>query len=243
MHRIAPSWIVLLISLMLPAAAAAQGALARGALTGTVRDASGAVLPGVTVEASSPALIEKTRSVVTDCLGLTTLLMAGLSAVSVTDRALSDATGRGAPVLIVLGSLLLGGIAGSLLRIGDRLDRVARHNQGPGAQAVDVGERLVERFLCVLGGIGCIGRWKGESQRPVEIAQPQAQVVGRGGRPGARRLHQLLDRRCGEPATALVHGVGVRSQCRRQREGRHDGGVGRSQRHDYRVRVAGAPLT
>jgi hypothetical protein len=34
-----------------------------------VRDASGAVLPGVTVEASSPALIEKVRSVVTDGTG------------------------------------------------------------------------------------------------------------------------------------------------------------------------------
>jgi hypothetical protein len=31
-------------------------------LTGTVRDASGAVLPGVTVEAASPVLIEKVRS-------------------------------------------------------------------------------------------------------------------------------------------------------------------------------------
>ena len=39
---------------------------AQGTLTGTVRDASGAVLPGVTVEASSPALIEKVRTVVTD---------------------------------------------------------------------------------------------------------------------------------------------------------------------------------
>lgn len=68
---------------------------------------------------------DRTRSVVTDCLGLTTLLMAGLSAVSVTDRALSDATGRGAPVLIVLGSLLIGSIAGSLLRIGDRLESLA----------------------------------------------------------------------------------------------------------------------
>ncbi|MFW5471545.1 DUF554 domain-containing protein [Knoellia sp. CPCC 206435] len=68
---------------------------------------------------------DRTRSVVTDCLGLTTLLMAGLSAVSVTDRALSDATGRGAPVLIVLGSLLVGSIAGSLLRIGDRLEALA----------------------------------------------------------------------------------------------------------------------
>jgi hypothetical protein len=38
-------------------------------VTGTVRDASGALLPGVTVEASSPALIEKTRSAVTDGTG------------------------------------------------------------------------------------------------------------------------------------------------------------------------------
>ncbi len=40
--------------------------LAQATLTGTVRDASGAVLPGVTVEATSPALIEKVRTAVTD---------------------------------------------------------------------------------------------------------------------------------------------------------------------------------
>ena len=40
-----------------------------GAITGTVRDTSGAVLPGVSVEASSPALIEKTRAVVSDTEG------------------------------------------------------------------------------------------------------------------------------------------------------------------------------
>ena len=33
-----------------------------GSIAGVVRDTSGAVLPGVTVEASSPALIEKARS-------------------------------------------------------------------------------------------------------------------------------------------------------------------------------------
>ena len=49
---------------MLPSAVHAQGSI-----TGVVRDTSGAVLPGVTVEASSPALIEKTRSVVTDGTG------------------------------------------------------------------------------------------------------------------------------------------------------------------------------
>src|SRR5438132_6218628 len=41
-------------------------ASAQSAFTGVVRDPTGAVLPGVTLEASSPALIEKLRSVVTD---------------------------------------------------------------------------------------------------------------------------------------------------------------------------------
>jgi hypothetical protein len=51
--------------LALPTAARAQSAFA-----GVVKDATGAVLPGVTVEASSPALIEKVRSVTTDANGL-----------------------------------------------------------------------------------------------------------------------------------------------------------------------------
>ena len=50
----------LLVVLLLPAAA-----LAQAAITGVVRDTSGAVLPGVTVEAASPVLIERRRSVVT----------------------------------------------------------------------------------------------------------------------------------------------------------------------------------
>jgi hypothetical protein len=41
-------------------------ALAQASITGNVKDTSGAVLPGVTVEAASPVLIEKTRTVVTD---------------------------------------------------------------------------------------------------------------------------------------------------------------------------------
>jgi hypothetical protein len=45
-------------------------ALAQASINGVVRDSSGAVLPGVTVEASSPALIEKVRSVVTDSEGI-----------------------------------------------------------------------------------------------------------------------------------------------------------------------------
>jgi uncharacterized protein len=65
---------------------------------------------------------QRTRDTVTDALGLVTLLIAALSAMSVTDAVLTDTIGDDAPVLVVLGSLLIGGIAGSLLRIEDRLE-------------------------------------------------------------------------------------------------------------------------
>src|SRR5690242_20563914 len=48
----------------LPLAASAQQGTS--GIAGVVKDTSGAVLPGVTVEASSPSLIEKTRTVTTD---------------------------------------------------------------------------------------------------------------------------------------------------------------------------------
>src|SRR5262245_19239705 len=50
--------------LFVPAVAAAQSTI-----SGLVRDTSGGVLPGVSVEASSDVLIERTRSVVTDDQG------------------------------------------------------------------------------------------------------------------------------------------------------------------------------
>ena len=59
-------WLPLLVCVLWPAYAGAQAA---GGIAGVVRDPSGAVLPGVTVEASSPALIEKVRAVVTDSEG------------------------------------------------------------------------------------------------------------------------------------------------------------------------------
>ena len=54
---------MVLAGLLAPTGAWAQDAATVG---GTVRDTSGAVLPGVTVEAASPALLEKVRSVTTD---------------------------------------------------------------------------------------------------------------------------------------------------------------------------------
>ena len=56
---------VLAVLVILPSSAFAQASI-----TGVVKDASGGVLPGVTVEVASPVLIEKTRSDVTDASGL-----------------------------------------------------------------------------------------------------------------------------------------------------------------------------
>jgi carboxypeptidase family protein len=60
---------VALILMLLPRAAAAQSTIA-----GLVTDSSGAVLPGVSVEAASPALIEKVRTVVTNSEGRYTII-------------------------------------------------------------------------------------------------------------------------------------------------------------------------
>src|SRR3989442_2150763 len=63
--RVVVRTLVLLVSVgLIPTAALAQAVIA-----GTVRDSSGGVLPGVTVEAASPALIEKVRSAASDGTG------------------------------------------------------------------------------------------------------------------------------------------------------------------------------
>ena len=57
--------VVLALIALIPSLARAQSAIG-----GTVRDTTGAVMPGVTVEASSPALIEKIRTAITDSAGV-----------------------------------------------------------------------------------------------------------------------------------------------------------------------------
>ena len=103
-------------------------------------------------------LPERTREVVTDALGLVTLLVAALSATAVRDPALSLAVGSGSPVLVVLGALLVGGITGSLLRLEDRLEglgelvrRGLRTRAAPaGSDSVDGGgdrQRFIDGFV------------------------------------------------------------------------------------------------
>ncbi len=124
-------------------------------------------------------LRERTRSVVTDCLGLVTLLVAALSAASVVDPALTSATGSGAPVLIVLGSLLIGSVIGSLIGIEERLEGlagtiqgvVARRTTSEGGTDHQARERFIEGWLTA-SLLFCVG--------PLTILGALSDGLGRG---------------------------------------------------------------
>ena len=102
------------------------------------------------------------RTTVTSALGLVTLLIAAQAAFAVSDTAFTDAVGSSAPLLIVLGSLVLGGIAGSLLRLEDRVEmfggwlqsRLARGGDDDGR--ADARDRFVEGFV-ISSLVFCIG--------------------------------------------------------------------------------------
>src|SRR2546427_4681221 len=108
-------------AVLLPVAAYAQVALA-----GTVKDASGAVLPGVTVEAASPVLIEKTRSAVSDATGQYRIesLLPGtysvtftLSGFSTLKREGVELSGTG--VITINADLKVGGVAETITVTGE----------------------------------------------------------------------------------------------------------------------------
>jgi uncharacterized membrane protein YqgA involved in biofilm formation len=103
-------------------------------------------------------LPERTRDLVTDGLGLVTLLIAATSAMAVLDPGLADEVGSSAPMLIVLGSILLGGIIGSLLRLEARVEGLGGWLQGrlaAGQDSVDR-QRFIEGFV-VSSLIFCTG--------------------------------------------------------------------------------------
>lgn len=94
-------------------------------------------------------LPQRTRDLVTDVLGLVTLLIAAVSAWSVLNPELAAAVGDSAPMLIVLGALLIGGIAGSLLRLEERVEGLGGWLQARLSGSADVTERhrFVEGFV------------------------------------------------------------------------------------------------
>src|SRR4051812_49370305 len=118
--------IVKVLTVLVWAALVPSAVYAQVTLAGTVKDASGAVLPGVTVEASSPALIEKSRSAVTDTTGQyrieslqpgaysVTFTLAGFSTLKRDDVALS-----GSGVIKIDADMKVGGVAETITVTGE----------------------------------------------------------------------------------------------------------------------------
>lgn len=153
---------------------------------------AGTVLNVLTVLAGSglglllgQRLPQRTRDVVTDALGLVTLLIAALSAAAVLDPTLTEEVGASAGVLIVLGSLLVGGIIGSLLCIEDRIEQLGgylqqRLTRRPAETSVRIAtaslnnearERFVQGFLTA-SLVFCVG--------PLTILGSLSDGLGRG---------------------------------------------------------------
>ena len=100
----------------------------------------------------------RVRSTVTAALGLVTLLIAAQSAADVAAPKLVDAVGTSAPTLVVLGSLVLGGIAGSLLKLEARLERFGGWMQSRMSPtgAGETRERFIEGFV-LSSLVFCVG--------------------------------------------------------------------------------------
>lgn len=102
-------------------------------------------------------LRERTRNVITDGMGLTTLLVAALSAAAIVDPELRAALTSGA-VLIVLAALVIGGLLGSWFGIEERLEQFGQWLQGLFVRKdrIDGSPRFIEGFVTA-SLVFCVG--------------------------------------------------------------------------------------
>jgi uncharacterized protein len=125
---------------------------------GTVLNVTTVLVGGTLGVLLGHRLPQRVRDVVTDGLGLVTLLIAGLNAFAVTSPALVEATGRGGPVLVVLGSVIVGGLVGSALRLEQRLEQVggALQRRLSGSEDSEQRRRFVDGFVTA-SLVFCVG--------------------------------------------------------------------------------------
>jgi len=105
-------------------------------------------------------LTEKIRDVVTDGLGLATGMIAVLTTAAIANPVLSETLGAGRPVLIVLASVVLGGMIGTAMRIEERLeslgDRMKAKFSADGTSRFTEGFVAASLLFCV-GAMAVLG--------------------------------------------------------------------------------------
>jgi uncharacterized membrane protein YqgA involved in biofilm formation len=92
----------------------------------------------------------RTNRLVTDALGLVTLVLGALNVAALLDSNFIASVGSGFTLLVVLAAMLLGGLTGSVLKIEHRLERVGDWLQRRFASKDDVGggrERFITGFV------------------------------------------------------------------------------------------------
>ncbi len=109
----------------------------------------GTIVTGSTIGvAIGSKLPDRTNRVVTDALGLITLVMGGLNLAALGDPQLVGAVGSAAPFLIVVGALLIGSIIGSLVGIEARLESFGSFlHKRVGGKSTGTGNTARERFI------------------------------------------------------------------------------------------------
>lgn len=97
----------------------------------------------------------RTRELVTQILGLVTLVIGGMSVADGMSDAFSAEVGAGTRLLVVLGALLIGGLLGSALRLEERLDGAADWLRSKVAREADQATFIEAAVTATL--IFCVG--------------------------------------------------------------------------------------
>ena len=122
---------------------------------GTVINVATVVVGSLVGVIAGHRLPERTRDLVTQILGLVALVIGGLSIASGMSAAFAEEVGANARLLVVLGALLIGGLAGSAVRLEQRLDGAAGWLRSKVAQRSDENTFIEGAVTATL--IFCVG--------------------------------------------------------------------------------------
>ncbi len=137
-----------------------------------------AVLVGGTVGTLlGDRLPARVRDVVTDGLGLVTLVIGGLNAAAVVNEDLVDELGRGVPLLVVLGSVVAGGVLGAAFRLEARLEglgallqrRFAGRNDAPESRRRFIEGYVTASLVFCVGPLTVLGSLEDGMGRGIEL--------------------------------------------------------------------------